>query len=65
MRVQSTSNANGFAFFNGVQYLLNSSAAAQDCRIEADSIDLTGATVVTVQFEQRYRALTWTKYLWN
>lgn len=56
-QMQSATAANGFAYFNGVQYVLNSSALAQDCWVVTDqAIDLSGAAVITVEFQQRYRA---------
>jgi hypothetical protein len=52
----STSAANGYAYFNGVQYLLNATATAQDAWVESGVIDMTGETFARITFEQRYRA---------
>ncbi|MDF3029298.1 MAG: hypothetical protein K0S23_3605 [Fluviicola sp.] len=53
----STTAANGFAYFNGVQYLLTSSAAPQNTWVMSDTIDLSLAGgSITLAFQQRYRA---------
>ncbi len=53
----STTADNGFAVFNGVQFLLAGSVSGQDSRVEyIDSIDLSEADDVVFQFEQRYRS---------
>jgi hypothetical protein len=52
----STTAANGFGFFNGIQYLLNSSATAQNTWIATESINFTGNAYAEITFEQRYRA---------
>lgn len=56
-QMTSTTAANGFAYFNGVQYLISSSAAAQNTWIASDVIDLSMAGgSITLKFQQRYRA---------
>ena len=56
-QMQSTTAANGFGFFNGVQYLIQGSVLAQDCWVvTANNIDMTGAGLIRVEFQQRYRA---------
>lgn len=52
----STSAANGFAFFNGVQYLLAGSVDIQNTWVASPVIDFTGVNTALVSFEQRYRA---------
>ena len=54
----SSSAANGFAVFNGIQYLLPTpSANPQNTSIEiASDIDLSNYPAVILSFEQRYRA---------
>lgn len=54
----STSAGNGYAFFNGVQYLLASPAvvAPQSTTITSPAMDLTGISSISVSFEQRYRS---------
>lgn len=53
----STTNANGFIAFNGVQFLLGGSIDAQDATAElSSSIDLSAYPAVSILFEQRYRA---------
>jgi hypothetical protein len=56
----STSASDGFAVFNGVQYLLSGSIDVQDATLEmASSIDLSGYQSVSIEFEQRYRAFNY------
>lgn len=56
-QMTSTTAANGFAFFNGIQYLLGAGAAPQNTWIVSDVIDLSAAGgSITLSFEQRYRA---------
>lgn len=53
----STTAANGFAAFNGIQFLLQGSVNPQDATLEYDgTFDFSGNSEVAVMFEQRYRA---------
>ena len=53
----STSAANGFAVFNGSQYLVSGTVDPQNTSIEPVSdIDLSTYPAVILSFEQRYRA---------
>ncbi len=52
----STTAANGFAFFNGIQYLLGGNVAAQNTWVASEVIDLTGINTISLSFQQRYRA---------
>lgn len=52
----STSAANGFAFFNGTQYLLAGAVDPQNTTVTSSAIDLTGLSVISISFQQRYRA---------
>jgi hypothetical protein len=53
----STSNANGFGAFNGVQYLLGGFVDQQNAILEYNNtIDLSTYPYVILEFEQRYRA---------
>jgi len=52
----STTAANGFAFFNGVQYLINNNVAAQNTWVSSEVMDLTGIATISLSFQQRYRA---------
>lgn len=53
----STSNANGFGAFNGVQYLLGGFVDQQNAILEYNNaIDLSLYPSVILEFEQRYRA---------
>ena len=56
-QMASTTAANGFHVFNGIQWLLAGNVDPQDSRLEMNS-DINCGTVgnVTLQFEQRYRA---------
>ncbi|MEO9533387.1 MAG: T9SS type A sorting domain-containing protein [Crocinitomicaceae bacterium] len=56
-QMASTTAGNGFAIFDGVQYLLAGTVTAQDvyCSLIAP-ISCTGISNVTLEFEQRYRA---------
>ncbi|RYM33862.1 T9SS type A sorting domain-containing protein [Brumimicrobium glaciale] len=58
--INSTTKANGFAFFEGVQHLLNDPnppVANQNAWVEmTTSIDLSGESFVTFTFQQRYRS---------
>lgn len=51
----STTAANGFGFFNGIQYLLTGSAAPQNTSLITETLDLTGNEYVEFSFQQRYR----------
>lgn len=52
----STTASNGFAFFNGVQYLIAGNVDPQNTTVTSTAIDLTGITVISISFQQRYRA---------
>lgn len=53
----STTEANGFGAFNGIQYLLAGTVPPQNAVLQYGStVDCSGATAVTLTFEQRYRA---------
>jgi len=52
----STTAANGFAFFNGVQYLLSATVDPQNTWVMSDTIDLSSTGSVSLTFQQRYRA---------
>lgn len=52
----STSAGNGFAFFNGVQYLLGGAVEIQNTWVQSDTFDLSSATTIRIEFQQRYRA---------
>jgi hypothetical protein len=53
----SPTNANGFAAFNGIQYLLDGTVSAIDALVEyGSSIDCSGASAVTLEFFMAYRA---------
>lgn len=55
--ITSASAANGFAFFEGVQYLLTPPVEMQNAWIEmATAVDLSAENVVTFKFDQSYRA---------
>lgn len=65
--MNSTTKANGFGAFNGVQFLINGSVDAQDATLKyMDTLDLTAYPAVKVNFEQRYRAFnsdeTWLEF---
>lgn len=53
----STSAANGFAYFDGIEFLVAEDVEAQDASIEmTNSIDLSAYESVMFTFEQRYMA---------
>ncbi len=54
--MESTTAANDFAFFNGVQYILAQNVDPQNTWIMSDTIDLSSTGSINLQFEQRYRA---------
>ena len=52
----STSASDGFAYFNGIQYILNGPVGIQDATLELkDTFDLTNFSDVNLDFEQRYK----------
>ncbi|MEO9257671.1 MAG: T9SS type A sorting domain-containing protein [Crocinitomicaceae bacterium] len=51
----SPTAANGFAGFDGTQYLLTPPVLAQNAWIESPIIDFTGLTAVNINFQERYR----------
>jgi Secretion system C-terminal sorting domain len=55
----STTAANGFAFFNGIQYGLAEIADPQNSTVTSNPIDLTGIPLIILSFEQRYRAFNY------
>ena len=58
----SSTASDGFAVFNGIQYLLNASVDYQDAAIELnDTLDLSNYPSVTLEFEQMYRAFNYDK----
>ena len=61
----SSTASDGFAVFNGIQYLLNASGLGvdfQNATIELnDTIDFSNYPSVTLEFEQRYRAFNYDK----
>ena len=58
----SSSAADGFAVFDGIQYLINGPVDYQDAFIELnDTLDLTNYPVVALEFEQLYRAFNYDK----
>lgn len=52
----SATAANGFAYFNGVQYLLANAVELQNTWITSDTIDLSGVGSISLTFANRYRA---------
>lgn len=55
--MESTTEANGFGSFNGVQYLLDGDVPLQNAVMEyGSSINCSGATAIILEFEQAYRA---------
>ncbi len=58
----SSTASDGFAVFNGIQYLLNANVDFQDAAIELnDTLDLSNYPSVTLEFEQMYRAFNYDK----
>ena len=56
----STTASDGFAVFNGVQYLLTANVDYQDATLELNNIfDFTNFPVVSFDFEQRYKAFNY------
>ena len=53
--MQSTTAANGFAFFNGTQYIIPEIVNPQNTSVTSTPIDLTGFGLIILTFEQRYR----------
>jgi hypothetical protein len=57
--IESTTVADGFAFFEGVGFLVNGTVQPQNAWIEmADPIDLSAEQYVNFSFEQAYRAFS-------
>ncbi|MFT5819908.1 MAG: hypothetical protein ACI8ZM_001133 [Crocinitomix sp.] len=55
--MESTTEANGFGLFNGIQYLIEGTVTTQDAVLEyAHTIDCSEIDHVTLSFEQRYRS---------
>jgi hypothetical protein len=54
-----TTASNGFAFFNGVQYLISGTVTPQDTWVTSDTIDLSlyPLNYITLSFNQRFRHL--------
>jgi hypothetical protein len=61
MSATGTTAGNGFAFFNGVQHLINLAVDPQDSWVQSDTIDLSGYPLnfITLSFNQRYRHLNY------
>ncbi len=61
METAGTSASNGFAFFNGVQHLVNANVDPQDTWVSTDTIDLSGTSTafLSLKFNQRYRAFNY------
>ena len=57
MSTTGTTAGNGFAFFNGIQYLLGAGVDPQDTWVKSDTIDLSTYLLnyITISFNQRYR----------
>src|SRR5690554_651102 len=55
--IEMTTKANGFAFFDAIQYVDNT-LASNSWVAMANSIDCSGENVVTLKFEQTYRAFS-------
>lgn len=56
--MSSTSASNGFAFFNGTQYIIPEIVDPQNTSVTSQPIDLTGYGLIILTFEQRYRSFT-------
>jgi hypothetical protein len=56
--MSSTTASNGFAFFNGTQYLIPEIVDPQNTSVTSQPIDLTGYGLIILTFEQRYRPFT-------
>lgn len=55
--MESTTNSNGFAFFDAIQYFVSNNVTYQEGWIEmSNSINLSAHQNVIIQFEQRYQA---------
>ena len=61
MATTGTTANNGFAFFNGVQYLLSGSVDPQESWVASDTIDLSSYNQqsIILSFNQRYRHLNY------
>ena len=57
MSTTGTTAGNGFAFFNGIQYLLGAGVDPQDTWVKSDTIDLSNYLLnyITISFNQRFR----------
>jgi hypothetical protein len=57
MSTTGTTAGNGFAFFNGIQYILGAGVDPQDTWVKSDTIDLSTYLLdyITISFNQRYR----------
>jgi hypothetical protein len=58
MATTGTTASNGFAFFNGLQYILNKEVDVQNTWVQSKPIDLSNynSDYLTLTFNQRYRA---------
>lgn len=56
--MSSTTASNGFAFFNGTQYIIPEIVDPQNTSVTSQPIDLTGYGLIILTFEQRYRPFT-------
>ena len=56
-----TTASNGFAFFNGVQFLIAGSVSPQDTWVTSDTIDLSlyALNYITLSFNQKFRHLNY------
>jgi len=63
MATTGTTAANGFAFFNGVQYLILGAVEIQNSSITSSTIDLSAYTQpsINLSFNQRFRHLNYDK----
>lgn len=61
MSTNGTTASNGFAFFNGVQYLIQGSVDPQETWVSSDTIDLSAYTqnYIILSFNQRFRHLNY------
>jgi hypothetical protein len=61
MSTTGTTASNGFAFFNGLQYLINGAVDPQDTWVTSDTIDLSNYLLnyITISFNQRFRHLNY------
>jgi hypothetical protein len=54
-----TTEANGYAGFNGIKYLLTPPVAVQNSWIASDTIDFSGVNLATITFYQWYMAFNY------